>query len=698
MDDRTDNMSRALLDGIVALYDSKPSDLVDDIPPAFENLHPAALEYEIRGTIARGGMKTIYHAFAPRTGRDVALARLHSDSPRELFEPFVSEARLTALLDHPNIITIYDIGLDEESVPYFTMELKSGQSLAGMFNDECLMMNRGSDSQCLSVSVSVNDLLGIFLKVCDAVSYAHSRNVIHLDLKPDNIQVGVHGEVIVCDWGLGKVLDNPEFHSEFDRLLLNQELLGDITLSGNIKGTPGYMAPEQIRVDGEKTFQTDIYALGAILYTLLTGKCTVSGDTKTMLNKTLAGDLISPAAYSDSTIPSALSAVAMKALAVNPAVRYQTVEHLQTDVHNYLCGYATSAENAGALRELKLLYKRNTAVCNTVFVFGLLLTASISIFVYNLNNSMVEADQARRTAEAERANSEMIRDQLGESLELYRAEKRKIELMEQGRSRELLEDIHEYRYNLFYTDPEKRIRESIAAMEKALALDPMNAEANRVMGQLYIAIQRFGKANSYYDVYHGDSKDLYQASREFVHKEKNSDGLLRIEELPRLLHAIGQGDNPRSPLSERIIAYDMLKRQGDHNYGPSVKELLRNRNKLVMKQVCDFSFDYDAAKKHVSIHGESLKTLRGDDWLASGKCLLRFLHIEHLDISNTSFYDLNDIKELIHVKTLDVRRTLVTDLEPLGNLPALSRLIIAEDQFSKEKLAKLHPNVQIKVK
>ena len=188
--------------------------------------------YTDKEILALGGMKKVSRIFDSKTGRHVAMAELRAEAPSELFETFLREARLTALLEHPNIISVHDIGLSPEGLPFFTMDLKKGDSLATI-----LKKNR----------LSRNALLEIFIKLCDALSYAHSQKVMHLDLKPENIQIGRFGEVFICDWGLSKISGSDESEGkEFDEILFNPDLLNNMTLSGQVKGTPGYMAPEQI--------------------------------------------------------------------------------------------------------------------------------------------------------------------------------------------------------------------------------------------------------------------------------------------------------------------------------------------------------------------------------------------------------------------------------------------------------------------
>ncbi|MGB0643946.1 MAG: protein kinase domain-containing protein, partial [Akkermansiaceae bacterium] len=197
--------------------------LNDLFKEAFEEIDPAAESplygqlcsfqerYSQSELIAVGGMKRILKVLDRHGNRYLAMARLHEDASDLLFDPFIREARLTALLDHPNIISVHDVGIDKGGKPYFTMDLKAGDGL------DVVLQKALADGGC-----PLSDRLEIFLKVCDAITYAHSRDVIHLDLKPANIQVGHYGEVLVCDWGLGRLIGGTD--EVDDDVLLNPDL------------------------------------------------------------------------------------------------------------------------------------------------------------------------------------------------------------------------------------------------------------------------------------------------------------------------------------------------------------------------------------------------------------------------------------------------------------------------------------------
>ena len=183
------------------------------------------------------------------------MASLKQDAKDQRKEHFLKEARLTAALQHPNIIPLYDLGL-KSTQPWFTMKLVSGTTLDKTL--ENLKRNR-------SVELSdLNERLDAFMKICDAVAYAHSRGVLHLDIKPDNIQISEYGDILLCDWGLAKVMASVCDEELLECYTFNPKGL-DLTIDGLIKGTPGFMAPEQTRlIKGKSGEYTDIFFLWAV--------------------------------------------------------------------------------------------------------------------------------------------------------------------------------------------------------------------------------------------------------------------------------------------------------------------------------------------------------------------------------------------------------------------------------------------------
>jgi len=237
--------------------------------PSYAELSETSTRYANETLIGKGGIKQVYRIFDNRTRRWVAIARLRDDRGPEHFDLFVNEAWMTSSLKHPNIINVHDVGIDSDGRPFFTMDLKGNRTLADLIK---------ADDQ------ERRALLEVFLKICDAMAYAHSREIIHLDLKPANIQSDAFGEVLVCDWGLSKIVSDKE---EASPLNSSSELLDNMTLVGEVKGSPGFMAPEQVEKSGRKDHRTDIFSLGCILHTILTGESPFTGSHRSILDATL---------------------------------------------------------------------------------------------------------------------------------------------------------------------------------------------------------------------------------------------------------------------------------------------------------------------------------------------------------------------------------------------------------------------------
>lgn len=329
-------------------------------------------KYTIRFVLGKGGMKTIYAAHDEEAGRDVALAVMNNPDDLEGKERFFNEARITSQLEHPNIIPLHEMNL-ECQMPYFTLKMMGGDDLADIID---ALARREPDYE---KKYPLPVLIEIFLKICDAIMFAHSKGIIHLDLKPENIQVGEYGEVLVLDWGLAKQRME---HDSFT----NKEQVGDfhfekssLTLDGIVKGTPSYMAPEQAAgKNSRRGYRTDIYALGGILYSILTYDVPVDGATpeETIINA-LKGRVREARKVSKvrKDWPIQLEYIVYKAMEAKPENRYSTVQEMKSDVEAYLNGFATVAENADTMTQLYLFAKRNKTVIQALFLLILVVFA-----------------------------------------------------------------------------------------------------------------------------------------------------------------------------------------------------------------------------------------------------------------------------------------------------------------------------------
>jgi len=343
-------------------------------------------KYKKRQKIGQGGMKNIIRVKDRDTARDLAMAVLGDNPENEetLQSRFIHEARITANLEHPNIVPIHDIGIDKKGKPYFTMKLLEGETLAHILTK----IGKG-DSEYLE-NYNLRHLLRIFIKISNAIDFAHAKGIIHLDLKPENIQIGNYGEVLVLDWGLARIISevsssdslNPSTDRQLEELSKNSDY--DRTLDGEIKGTPGFMAPEQAAGNNsERGPATDIYSLGSILYTIFTLRKPIIGKKiEEILDDTIAGKIIPIHERNPNReVPKPLAAVAMKAMALEQKDRYGTVKELIRDVDAFLGGYVTKAEDAGFLRHFELLIKRNKITSAFIMLFLIAILVAFGMFL-----------------------------------------------------------------------------------------------------------------------------------------------------------------------------------------------------------------------------------------------------------------------------------------------------------------------------
>jgi eukaryotic-like serine/threonine-protein kinase len=246
--------------------------------------------YDVLGEIARGGMGIVLKGRDPDLGRDVAVKVLlpgHAGNPA-MIRRFIEEAQVGGQLQHPGILPVYELGLDAELRPYFTMRLVKGRTLAVMLEERP------------EPDVDHGRFLSLFEQVCQTVAYAHARGVIHRDLKPSNIMVGAFGEVQVVDWGLAKVLrqgaqsevvSGDEAPVEEPRVTtIRTTGQAEPSQAGAVIGTPSYMSPEQARGEIEGLDeQADVFALGAILCEILTGQPPHVGSRSQILEDAASG-------------------------------------------------------------------------------------------------------------------------------------------------------------------------------------------------------------------------------------------------------------------------------------------------------------------------------------------------------------------------------------------------------------------------
>lgn len=293
--------------------------------------------YQILKRIGKGGMGEVFLAYDTVCGRKIALKRIRADLVDfpQIQKRFLHEARITSQLIHPAIIPIYTIDC-EGGLIYYSMPYVEGDTLKQILRkarDHEVKKNYKKEPHD-----SIPYLIRHFLQVCQAIAYAHSKEVLHRDIKPENIMVGTYGQIHILDWGLAKALEEGEFPSQksTSRSSRKNRLL---TRLGKVVGTIGYMAPERA-MGNSATVQTDIYALGVILYQILTLQLPFRRKSLEWFKKhAMKEQLIAPevmAPYRE--VPEMLSQTVKKCLAANPGERYESVDELIQSLENYLEG------------------------------------------------------------------------------------------------------------------------------------------------------------------------------------------------------------------------------------------------------------------------------------------------------------------------------------------------------------------------
>jgi formylglycine-generating enzyme required for sulfatase activity/serine/threonine protein kinase len=353
--------------------------------------------YELQGEVDRGGMGAILRIHDRQLNRRLAMKMLlerpapRNDEEQQLAHQvlgrFLEEAQVTSQLDHPGVVPVHELGLDQTGKVYFTMRLVKGRTAGDIFE----LVHRQQEDW------TTTRALEVVLKVCDTMSYAHSKGVLHRDLKPGNVMVGAFGEVYVMDWGLAKVTDQADRHdlrirkegaSSVSRLdtVRKRDAEGDsgssvVSMDGQKLGTPSYMAPEQARSEAVDQ-RADVYSIGAMMYELLTGlpPYVVPGlrqPAYRLLEKVVEA-APRPIEQGTKGVPAELVAIVEKAMARDRGRRFASTAELAADLRAFLDHRAVKAYRTGALVELQLWVRRNRPLAAALVAAMLILVAGIA--------------------------------------------------------------------------------------------------------------------------------------------------------------------------------------------------------------------------------------------------------------------------------------------------------------------------------
>ena len=357
--------------------------------------------YQAGAVLARGGQGRVRRAVDRWLGREVAIKEPVSPSAARRL---AQEALITARLQHPAIVPLYDAGCTDDGTPFYAMKLVDGVSLQA-----AIRAARGLADRLA--------LLPRVIAVAEAVAYAHSRNIIHRDLKPSNVLVGAYGETVVIDWGLAKDLGAPDGAAPAGAADTadGPDSRDGHTVAGTVLGTPGYMAPEQARGEAVDA-RADVYALGAMLYQLFAGAAPVAGTVT--YQTTLADGGLAPiddGLALPREVPRDLATIVAKAMAFDPGQRYPSAAELAANLQRFQTGQLVSAQVYSPLALFRRWVRRHRAA---VTVAALAATALIAIGALSLRQIFAErdrvrdqgrvAEQARRIADEQRAAAQQL--------------------------------------------------------------------------------------------------------------------------------------------------------------------------------------------------------------------------------------------------------------------------------------------------
>ena len=391
-----DEPPRTPLQPRTTVFDTRDDDEAPATPAAepLHSLHPDDAErYQLGPEHARGGLGRVYRAHDRRLERTVAIKALAREANPRAAARFQREALVTARLQHPGIVPVYDSGRWPDGKPFYAMKLVAGRTL-----DEAVAAAPDFAARLA--------LLPHVLAVAEAVAYAHSEGVVHRDLKPSNVMIGDFGETVVVDWGLARDRrvsgsgDEPREASRDDGGQYQVSHSG-VTRVGAVVGTPAFMPPEQARGDAVDE-RADVYAIGAILYHVLAARAPFEGDTDSVLAKVV---VVPPAPLEElaPAVPRDLLAIVAKAMARDPAARYPSARELAADLSLFLTGQLVGAREYDRVTLLLRWLRRHLLLTSVVLaaLVVVVVVAGVSFRRVRRERSFAEQAAAREKARAD---------------------------------------------------------------------------------------------------------------------------------------------------------------------------------------------------------------------------------------------------------------------------------------------------------
>lgn len=581
--------------------------------------------YKLIEKIGEGGLKEIFKAFDPRSKRFIAIAfPKHADKSH--VERFVREARITAILEHPNIIPVYDIDEDNEDRVFFTMKLVTGKNMR-----ELIAL---SDH-----SFTVNQILRVFVKICDAVNYAHNKGIVHLDLKPENIFINEYGEVMIFDWGQSKRMFIPEEDDSF--------IMSDVhVIPDYVEGTPGFMAPEQYKPrDNILDEKTDLFALGCILYFIL-NKREINESTENLLN-----------GLDEVIIPESLSSVIQKAVKEKPSERYEDVSELQKEIELYLDGFPTEAEKAPFLKQFLLLILRNKKEFITLIVSMFLLFLVVFLSKNAIKNREVKIESFKDAI----AKTEESFKETSEKLEI----EKKSRLTMQKSSAESLASTDLIPYN-------KNYNVLLNQLNQAYRQAPQNSFILQKLIILNICVENYRVAVELYEKNRKLLPQQYLVNAIEIIKKLPQDDLLEIDDFVNLVTELRYSQS--FWIASLLCIHKVNQLKGKETHILFMKNVLESTNKLQDNIHFRFQTDDGVIFQYIDLSR-----------MSSFYCYIALSgrYIGTLDLTGVDKVYCNDLS-MLYVKTLILKDCKVFDLNCLKKIRSLENVIVRKGQLSPQ--------------
>lgn len=458
---------------------------------------------------AKGGLGKVSVAEDLELHREVAFKEIQRrySSDLEARARFLLEAEITGGLEHPGIVPVYGLGTHTDGRPYYAMRFIRGRTLQQGIEQYYRSIKQGTDAGALQIEF--RQLLRRFTDVCNAIEYAHNRGIIHRDIKPGNIMLGDYGETLVVDWGIAKSVNVPGSLFKASLVPLHPKMGSDAsqTVMGVAIGTPQFMSPEQAsgKLD-ELGPASDIYSLGATLYCLLTGAAAfTSREIDTVLNQVKSGTFPAPLMVNPQ-VPKPLNAICLKAMALQPALRYQSARALAEDIEHWLADEPVVAYQEDRWEKASRWVRHHQARAQAIAV-SVIVIAIVSIVAAFL------IDQSRR------AEAEALRKQKEANAKEIAARQAETKAKQQAlrRSRDTREAIDTLLFGVSEAlleaevipgmqDARKRLLERAVAdyikLSKEESTDPgLQLEAGRSLlrlGDVYVMLNDIEKARETY--------------------------------------------------------------------------------------------------------------------------------------------------------------------------------------------------------